>query len=103
MEVPEGYKAVCLENCNLLWKDHKSKTKAFHYMPHKDDPEISSRNPPHIVADQWCELVAYWNSEDVKVQAQRNSINRENRGPCHKTGRKHFAQVRYEVLIVIMC
>ncbi|KAK9911229.1 hypothetical protein M0R45_035150 [Rubus argutus] len=97
VEVPEGYKAVCLENCNLLWKDHKSKTKAFHYMPHKDDPEISSRNPPHIVADQWSELVAYWNSEDVKVQAQRNSINRENRGPCHKTGRKHFAQVRYEM------
>ncbi|XP_062004726.1 uncharacterized protein LOC133721963 isoform X2 [Rosa rugosa] len=97
VEVPEGYKSVCLKNCNLLWKDHKSKTKSFHYVPNKDDPELGSKNPPHIVAEQWSELVAYWSSEDAKMIAEKNSINRELRGPCHKTGRKHFSQVQYEM------
>nr|XP_011461038.1 PREDICTED: uncharacterized protein LOC105350533 [Fragaria vesca subsp. vesca] len=27
LNVPEGYKAVCMRSCNTLWKDHKSKTK----------------------------------------------------------------------------
>ncbi|XP_040371884.1 uncharacterized protein LOC121052065 [Rosa chinensis] len=29
--------------------------------------------------------------------ARRNSINRELRGPVHTTGRKHFAQLRFEM------
>nr|XP_011457665.1 PREDICTED: uncharacterized protein LOC105349524 [Fragaria vesca subsp. vesca] len=36
-----------------------------------------------------------WN--EVKAIATRNSINRETRGPSHNTGRKNFAQLRYEM------
>ncbi|KAL6176539.1 hypothetical protein ACLB2K_053172 [Fragaria x ananassa] len=53
--------------------------------------------PPNIIADQWTVLVAYWNTEDAKAIATRNSINRETRGPSHNTGRKNFAQLRYEM------
>ncbi|XP_040365813.1 uncharacterized protein LOC112180699 [Rosa chinensis] len=45
-------------------------------------------------------FTSYFNTLNLKmlqVIAERNSINRELRGPCHKTGRKHFAQVRYEM------
>ncbi|KAL6176167.1 hypothetical protein ACLB2K_052802 [Fragaria x ananassa] len=91
VDVPEGYKPVCLKCCNTLWKDHKSKTKANHFEPNKNHPDLLSMVPPQIIADQWTVLVAYWNSEDAKAIATRNSINRETRGPSHNTGRKHFA------------
>ncbi|KAL6225623.1 hypothetical protein ACLB2K_004472 [Fragaria x ananassa] len=97
VDVPEGYKLVCLKSCNYLWKDHKSKTKSNYFVPNKRNPELSSMVPPNIIADQWTVLVAYWNTEDAKAIATRNSINRETRGPSHNTGRKNFAQLRYEM------
>ncbi|XP_062028834.1 uncharacterized protein LOC133744808 [Rosa rugosa] len=97
LDVPEGYKHVCLRCCNTLWKDHKSKTKVNYFQKNRDNPNLSSLVPPHIVAEQWNELIAYWNSEDAKLIATRNSINREQHGPVHSTGRKHFAQLRYEM------
>ncbi|KAL6180598.1 hypothetical protein ACLB2K_047259 [Fragaria x ananassa] len=68
VDVPEGYKPVCLKCCNTLWKDHKSKTKANHFEPNKNHPDLLSMVPPQIIADQWTVLVAYWNSEDAKVE-----------------------------------
>ncbi|KAL6184927.1 hypothetical protein ACLB2K_041062 [Fragaria x ananassa] len=97
VDVPEGYKPVCLKSCNYLWNDHKSKTKSNYFVPNKSNPELSSMVPPNIIADQWTVLVAYWNTEDAKAIATRNSINRETRGPSHNTGRKNFAQLRYEM------
>ncbi|KAL6213984.1 hypothetical protein ACLB2K_013422 [Fragaria x ananassa] len=97
VDVPEGYKLECLKSCNYLWKDHKSKTKSNYFVPNKSNPELSSMVPSNIIADQWTVLVAYWNTEDAKAIATRNSINRETRGPSHNTGRKNFAQLRYEM------
>lgn len=38
----------------------------------------------------------------LQMIARRNSINRELRGPVHTTGRKHFAQLRFEVFHFIL-
>ncbi|XP_040364320.1 uncharacterized protein LOC121049926 [Rosa chinensis] len=97
LDVSEGYKHVYLRCCNTLWKDHKSKTKVNYFQKNRDNPNLSSLVPPHIIEKQWNELIAYWSSQDAKLIATRNSINREQRGPVHSTGRKHFAQLRYEM------
>lgn len=59
---------MCLRCCNILWKDHKSRTKCNFFEKNKEDPDLSLKVPAHIVTEQWSELVAYWSSEDAKVQ-----------------------------------
>ncbi|KAM5577136.1 hypothetical protein ABKV19_007805, partial [Rosa sericea] len=66
LNVPEGYKTVCLRCCNNLWKDHKSKTKLHFFGKNKEDPDLISKVPANIVTEQWSEVVAYWSSEDAK-------------------------------------
>ncbi|XP_038706800.1 uncharacterized protein LOC120002208 isoform X2 [Tripterygium wilfordii] len=94
VDVPDGYKEVCLRSCNMLWKDRKSKLKRKWFTPHMDDPDLSSKVPKNIVPDQWRELVEYFRSDYAKDVAARNASNREMRGPTHTTGRTHFAQIR---------
>ncbi|CAN1121531.1 hypothetical protein LINPERPRIM_LOCUS2231, partial [Linum perenne] len=63
MNVPNGYKDVCMKSCNDLWKNHKSKTKTQYFEPRKYDPNLENDPPAHIVAEQWVDLVAYWRTE----------------------------------------
>ncbi|CAN1315941.1 hypothetical protein LINPERPRIM_LOCUS29891 [Linum perenne] len=94
MNVPNGYRDVCMKSCNDLWKNHKSKTKTQYFEPRKYDPNLENDPPTHIVAEQWVDLVAYWRTEEVEKKSKLSSIAQELHGPLHTTGRKHSAQLR---------
>ncbi|KAL7168154.1 hypothetical protein ACSBR2_038570 [Camellia fascicularis] len=89
---------VVIDSCNKLWKDHKHKTKTNHYKAFKDDPNINEKVPLDILPEQWRVMVEYWSSKDPMKIANRNSKNRELRGPVHRTGRTPFADVRHKMM-----
>ncbi|KAL7263694.1 hypothetical protein ACSBR1_001788 [Camellia fascicularis] len=95
---PEGLKQVVIDSCNKLWKDHKHKTKTNHYKAFKDDPNINEKVPLDILPEQWRVMVEYWSSKDAMKIGNRNSKNRELRGPVHRTGRTPFANVRHKMM-----
>ncbi|KAF5747522.1 hypothetical protein HS088_TW05G00244 [Tripterygium wilfordii] len=97
VDVPDGYKEACLQSCNMLWKDRKSKLKRKWFTPHMDEPDLSSKVPKNIVLEQWRELVEYFRSDYAYEVAARNASSREMRGSTHTTGRTHFAQIRDRV------
>ncbi|XP_028124548.1 uncharacterized protein LOC114321570 [Camellia sinensis] len=78
-------------------KDHKNKTKSKFYVPFRTSLDISFKVPVNIIPEQWRELVEYWGSKEAEEIATRNSKNRKLRGITHKTGRKHFSQIHYEM------
>lgn len=65
---PAAFKTVLLKKCNILWKDHKARTKATYFVKQKNDPDLESKVPPKIVPEQWPLLVAYWRSLEAKVR-----------------------------------
>ncbi|XP_058190951.1 uncharacterized protein LOC131308153 isoform X3 [Rhododendron vialii] len=96
-DCPAEFQPVAMRSCNKIWKDHKGKTKDKYYTKHEEDPDILLKVPKRVLPDQWKELVSYWRTKDAKLIATRNSQNRECRGPHHRTGRTHFAQIRHEM------
>lgn len=59
-----------MDACRRIYKDNKAKVKAEHYMPYmfpNADPDIESRVPKFVDPDQWKQLVAYWQLEEVAV------------------------------------
>ncbi|KAI8569421.1 hypothetical protein RHMOL_Rhmol02G0277800 [Rhododendron molle] len=76
---PDEFKSACMDSCRRIYKDNKAKIKAEHYTAYmfpNADPNIASRVPSFVDPDQWKQLVAYWQLEEVAIAANGENLDK---------------------------
>ncbi|KAK9114128.1 hypothetical protein Syun_020925 [Stephania yunnanensis] len=94
---PVEYRASCLKAIGRLWRNWKHLVKTHHYLVHDSDEKRLSYVPPRVIDDQWKALVEYWGSEQAQNVTNRNKKNRELQAMPHRTGRKGFSEIRFQM------
>ncbi|XP_019236295.1 PREDICTED: uncharacterized protein LOC109216585 [Nicotiana attenuata] len=76
------------------WKRHKKNIKKKYFDKNATIDEMLQNRPIEIPEVQFCQLIEYWDDEDVQAMCQLNSENRKKQMWTHRMGPINFAIVR---------
>ncbi|KAH0760622.1 hypothetical protein KY290_016695 [Solanum tuberosum] len=75
------------------WREWKHEAKNSGYDSYTNDVERLANRPDRVEEDQWCALVHYWSSIDIKKKSERNKESRKKLTMPHTLGRKSYCQI----------
>lgn len=66
-DITLGDEGWILTSINKKWRNWKSTLKARYFLPDKDWRDLEDDRDGRVLRDQWINMLAYWNKEEVKV------------------------------------
>ncbi|XP_030970410.1 uncharacterized protein LOC115990756 [Quercus lobata] len=85
-------KTFTLQKMRKAWKDHKSRLKKQHYIPHSRNKALVKNNiPPGCITQDWEILVDHWYTDDAVLESDKNKERYSKQDDLHTAGSCSFA------------
>ncbi|XP_075651369.1 uncharacterized protein LOC142621882 [Castanea sativa] len=85
-------KTFTLQKTGKAWRDHKSRMKKQHYIPHSRNKTRVKNNPPkRCIPQDWDILVDHWYTDDAVIESEKNKDRRSKQDELHIVGSCSYA------------
>lgn len=92
-DIALGDEGWILSSINKKWRKWKSNLKTRYFVEDKNVDDLLNERDGRVLEDQWVNMLAYWNKEEVKARSEKNINARSKRSMNHLTGKRSFAQI----------
>nr|CAD1837451.1 unnamed protein product [Ananas comosus var. bracteatus] len=95
----DGFRKEIIYNFNHMYREWRHR-KHLHYKQFETDEQRLQNCPDDITESDWASLVEYFGSEPFKRMLAQNKANRAKQSTSSICGRKLFASVLYDMVIL---
>ncbi|XP_075669815.1 uncharacterized protein LOC142639539 [Castanea sativa] len=85
-------KTFTLQKIGKTWRDHKSRMKKQHYIPHSRNKTRVKNNPPKgCIPQDWDIFVDHWYTDNAMIESEKNKDRRSKQDDLHTVGSCSYA------------